>query len=464
MATVEDPIPTGHEVERQLERMLSSAVFAARPRQADVFDFIVRGAIAGQEIAEKDIRAKFFRTPPYKPYSTVARTTVNLVRKLISAYYAAQGKDDLVIIDLPRPVTGPKRKKIKQPPGKAYRPTVSYNPRNEAHKEYLVGMHLLSHCSSASNFYADVHFTSTLQIDSDHAGAHLGLATVHLRDAICRGDEKPSRKKYLLKAEDRAQAALKIAPESWHAHAIMGAIHCCRWQWRKAEEEFAAALKSDHAKTCYESWYYAAYLLAVGRTRAALELTAARAANRPDDIMALTAHGIFLYVARDYKAAFRALNDAYQASTANWLAEMFLALLHIEELDPIEYVLDQDFPPKYSRALGWMGKAREDMNSYRFPGLSLLIASLEREKDVYERLCGQFAELAQKDAYISPLDWALTYIAENDMASAIRAFGEAHADDDPLLAWLHIWPVLDPIRKRPGFRALIKRMRLPHLV
>jgi len=71
----ESAIPTKREAGRQLDRMLKSAVFAARPQQAKVFEFIVRAAIADREISEKDIRAKFFPTPPYNPDSTIVRTT-----------------------------------------------------------------------------------------------------------------------------------------------------------------------------------------------------------------------------------------------------------------------------------------------------------------------------------------------------------------------------------------------------
>src|SRR5580692_1826313 len=73
-------IPVKQEVQHQLERMLGSELFRARPQQSKVFEFIVRAALAGREISEKDIRARFFPTPPYDPESTVARTTVNFIR------------------------------------------------------------------------------------------------------------------------------------------------------------------------------------------------------------------------------------------------------------------------------------------------------------------------------------------------------------------------------------------------
>jgi hypothetical protein len=96
--------PTRPEVEQQLQRMLESDIFAACPRQAALFEFLVKGAIEGQEITQKDIRARFFPTPPYKPESTVARTTVTFIRKkLVRAYYKTRGEEDLVIIDLPQP-------------------------------------------------------------------------------------------------------------------------------------------------------------------------------------------------------------------------------------------------------------------------------------------------------------------------------------------------------------------------
>lgn len=62
MANAQDITPSRHEVERQLDRMLSDPLFMARPKQAAIFEYLVRRALDGRETDEKTIFAEFFTT------------------------------------------------------------------------------------------------------------------------------------------------------------------------------------------------------------------------------------------------------------------------------------------------------------------------------------------------------------------------------------------------------------------
>jgi hypothetical protein len=44
---------------------------------------------------------------------------------------------------------------------------------------------------------------------------------------------------------------------------------------------------------------------------------------------------------------------------------------------------------------------------------------------------------------------------------AIDALGYACEENDPVMAWLHLLPIFDPLREEPGFKKLIERMNLP---
>jgi hypothetical protein len=133
MDTAKDDMPTVEAIEGQLKRMLASAEFTSRPQQKKLFEFLVNAALAGQEITEKDILAKFFPSPPYTTESTVARTTVNFIRKkLLPQYYAEEGADDPVLVTFSE---GDTTKRVKLPPGAAYRPIFRYNPNAVPAKE-----------------------------------------------------------------------------------------------------------------------------------------------------------------------------------------------------------------------------------------------------------------------------------------------------------------------------------------
>jgi len=113
--------PEVQEVKQQLDRMLAHEIFRRRPKQADTFAFTVVATLDAKEIMEKDILQALFPSPPYEPGSSVARTTVCHVRRMVAEYNEGPGSKDPVHIYFP--VRGPKR----VPPGEAYKVEFKYN-------------------------------------------------------------------------------------------------------------------------------------------------------------------------------------------------------------------------------------------------------------------------------------------------------------------------------------------------
>jgi hypothetical protein len=62
---------------------------------------------------------------------------------------------------------------------------------------------------------------------------------------------------------------------------------------------------------------------------------------------------------------------------------------------------------------------------------------------------------------VAPVQLALAYMAVNELEKAIKCLGHACDQHDPRMAWLHLWPILDPLRDRGEFKALVNRMGLP---
>jgi hypothetical protein len=55
---------------------------------------------------------------------------------------------------------------------------------------------------------------------------------------------------------------------------------------------------------------------------------------------------------------------------------------------------------------------------------------------------------------------ALAHMGLGDSDRAVTELARACDDRDPLLLWLHLWPVFDPLRDHEGFKALIERIGL----
>lgn len=438
-------------------------MFRSRPKQAELFEFLVRNALAGNDVAEKDIRTKFFPWPPYKPESTIARTTVNHVRRLANEYYDEGGSEDSVLIAFPQSATG---LRAKLPPGKAYKPTFSYNPRSWVDQEYRRGLFQLAQCSFNGEFFAMHRFEDVLLRNPNHTGAHLGMAAIYMRQALCGRYGTPARE-VLDRAEENVQTALRIDSRSWKAYSLLGAIHCCRWQWAEAAEAFAQALKNDPVKTRHGSWHYPAYLMVIGRTEEALEMVRVTAGNNPENPGTRTLYGIFLYATRQYSEAFGELTEAAFADLQDWLAEIFVALVYLEEEHPTPKIEATDWffkklqrRSKHKKWVTPLERAYELMRTHEFPGLTVLCIAHARQMRHARNRLEQLEQAAQK-RNIPPLELALARMALGQNDKALEALEQARQEHTPFLAWMHLWPLLDPLRETPEFKAFIRRMKLP---
>src|SRR5262245_56340506 len=94
------------EIQSQLQRIVSSRVFAASARMSRFLRFTVEETIAGRGEDLKEITiglAVFDRAPDYVPrIDPIVRVEARRLREKLAQYYDADGKEDSIIIELPR--------------------------------------------------------------------------------------------------------------------------------------------------------------------------------------------------------------------------------------------------------------------------------------------------------------------------------------------------------------------------
>jgi tetratricopeptide (TPR) repeat protein len=277
--------PQLHEVQRQLERMLSSTLFAAAFRLSRLLKYIVEMTLAekggknGTDLGEHQIG--FAVLDDYRTDSSAVRTYVTNLRGRIDRYYSEFGAEDLIHIEVP--------------PG-GYRAVFSYNPQSPADKLYRRGLLQVRDFVPRKIIHSSLGlFNAAIEADPNHALAQSAKAEAELREAMYRRTIPPHNPRAA--AEESALAALRLQPQLWRAHLVMGAVHCCRYQWAHAETSFDAALAIAPNRTRDHSWY-AGFLLATGREKEALRLVRSRAEERPEDLSAQIALGLFLYATR----------------------------------------------------------------------------------------------------------------------------------------------------------------------
>jgi hypothetical protein len=93
-------------VRRQLERILGSAGFARNERMSRFLRFAVENHLEGrdQELKESVLGVQIFGRPPDydSKRDAVVRTEAGRLRARLSEYYLGEGKDDALLIELPK--------------------------------------------------------------------------------------------------------------------------------------------------------------------------------------------------------------------------------------------------------------------------------------------------------------------------------------------------------------------------
>ena len=432
-----DAIPTGPEVEFQLEGMLKNELFKSQEQVANVLKVIVYRALAGLDVTEKYLREELFPSPPYKPDSNIARITVDNLKKALDEYYETDGLEDLVIIGLPQSKLASGRR-IKFKPGEAYKPTFRYNPRNPISKKYEEGVFHQQMISVIKPMNAMDAFKAVIKLEPNHAGAHTGLAEVRLLLAFWTIPDRCIDAAHMC-----ATRATELAPNDWHAQAVLGTALLFMRRIAESKRVFEYAMTLGEAQILEYPWYFV-FLLVTGESHKALKLAGALANKKPFDPYTRAIYGLLLYVTRQPAEAYRATDDSLKLDEGCWLAYLLRALV-VGTASNIKYMERFVHQERY------------------YPGLSALClshdAALSREE-----IEGAIKQTETGLSSREDPDWfqlSLCAIAANNSEGAIDALEKSWETYEPMILFMHILPVLDPLRGSERFKLLEERRLQP---
>src|SRR5689334_14917260 len=94
------------EIRRQVDRILASPGFARNERLSGFLRFVVERHLEGRDHESKEsvIATEILgRKPDFDPkHDPIVRTEAGRLRSRLSEYYAGEGKDDALVIELPK--------------------------------------------------------------------------------------------------------------------------------------------------------------------------------------------------------------------------------------------------------------------------------------------------------------------------------------------------------------------------
>jgi TolB-like protein/DNA-binding winged helix-turn-helix (wHTH) protein/Tfp pilus assembly protein PilF len=315
----------------------------------------------------------------------------------------------------------------------------------EAYDLYLRGRHQLGRGSLESNRKAIELFQEALAKDPRYAPAYAHLANAYNTLASVWAGEPPRPMRALAAAA--ADKALEIDPDLADAHTSLGTVRLYDWDFAGAERELLRAIELDPSAAAAHS-AYATYLSARGRKDESLAAARKGEALDPLNVRTRRYVGYVLFQARRYDEAISVLQAVSAAEPKDTFTRWFLGW-----------------------ALTWSGRHQEAVAeleqavalSDRAPAtMGALAAAL-----VHAGRAGEaralLAELQEthRRRYVSPAAFVVAHLALGEREQALEWLERGAEERINFMIFVNNLESLDPLRRDPRFRALVKRIGLP---
>ena len=336
--------------------------------------------------------------------------------------------------------------RIQLTPGEQARLTARRPVQPKAYDHYLQGRYLFWNKRTEENLNKAIEFfQNAIKEDPGYAPAYVGLADCYNALSVVQVGALPPLEGRR-RGEEAATKALALDSGLAEAYSALGWVNHYNWNWSAAEQHFKRAIELNPSYANAHN-VYASYLMSRGRIDESIA-----ASNRARDLdpfsLAISAHrGFLLENARRYGEAIEQLRAVIAMDPNHYQAYWMLG--HT-------YAANQQF----DEAVAAAQKAVE--LSERTPGalgmLGLAYGLAGRKADA-TKILNELLEVS-KTRYVTPAALANVYIGLGDKEQAFVWLEKAYAERSNYVAYLKVFPLLDPIRSDPRFADLVRRVGL----
>ena len=315
----------------------------------------------------------------------------------------------------------------------------------EAYHLYLKGRHHWNKRVPSAIRTALEYFQQALRRDGSYALAHSGIADCYIVPGYY-GSAPPSQVMPL--GKEAALKALELDETLAAAYAPLAMVTALYdFDWLGAERQFQRALELDPAFAIAYTWYALFDLVPQGRLPEAH--TAARKALEIDPLNSTvnTVLGATLYYERRYEDAVAELQKSIELDPAFPVAYYYRAraLMGLGRHAEAEAELEL--------AGGIMGQSPTVMGA-----LAYCRAAAGRRAEALAMR--ESLETLAASAYVSPYSMAQAHLGLGDLERAWDCLEQAYRERSALLAFVKMDPLVDALRHRPEFDALLRKMNL----
>jgi TolB-like protein/tetratricopeptide (TPR) repeat protein len=250
------------------------------------------------------------------------------------------------------------------------------------------------------------------------------------------------------KAREAVNKACEMDPALAEAHAAQGLVAFeYEWDMARAEKEFRRAIELNPKYVSAHYWF-GWYLAAMGRPEEAEAELAEVRKLEPGSLLARTYEAFACYLSRRHESAMELLESVLGKASHFAVAHWWLGLACMEKGD-------------YERALEAFEEAVRRSEGHPSPLASLghLYGRLGWAGDS-RRVEEQLEGLSGK-RYVSAFDRAVCLAANCDRAPALAWLEKAREEHSVLLAYINVWPAMDPLRPEAKFQTLARSIGFP---
>ena len=328
---------------------------------------------------------------------------------------------------------------VTRPPARS----VVYTPKPAAHEAYLRGSLLLSQRTPDALRKAIASFQEATRVDPNYVAAWIGYGEAV--EVACFYGAVPPRE--YRRARDAALHALALDPAAAEPHVTLAVALENNWEWSAAEREFRRAIELDPK---YAPAHHK-YALLLGTQRRMDEATAEiRKAEdlNPTSPVLNTLEGVIRIYSGRYDDAIE-LGSSYSQQNPNWYGTY--------------YYLSDAFTMKgrFGEAVAAAQKAQQLAPGEHLSAAYLATALARSGRTPEAEVMIEDFRRKEKNENFQPslIAIALTSLGKTDEAFA--CLDRAATVHDPMMAmFLTSEPTLEPLRKDPRYRPLLRRIGL----
>jgi len=316
----------------------------------------------------------------------------------------------------------------------------------KAYDSYLQGRYLYWNKRTEENLNKAIElFQNAIKEDPNYAPAYVGLADCYNGLSVVQISALPpveGRRR----GEEAASKALELDSSLADAYTALGWINHYNWNWTAAEQRFKRALELNPNYANAHN-FYASYLMSRGRVDGSIAASNRARELDPFSLAISVQRGFLLENARRYDEAIEQLRAVIAMDPNHYQA--YWVLGHT-------YAANKQFDEAVAAAEKAVELSERAPGALGILGLAYGLAGRKTEAT---KILVELLELS-RTRYVTPAALVNVYVGLGDKEQTFVWLEKAYEERSNYIAYLKVFPILDPVRSDRRFADLVGRVGL----